>query len=485
MLKSDLRISFEQVGVEPAWVLLQPADGPVWRVSVEQWARLCRGQVIPEADGAPDPLWQEAARRALLLEELSPEELRVSRGTLAEEPLEGSSASEGCDEAPLGSRWLSRAEVEALELVSLPEARYRCEQCGESCRAGYEVGVLPPLEAEALARWVPPDVRLEVGGAAWQLLHREGTCALLDPVSRGCSLHAALGAEHKPRACRDFPLLLSLLPGGVLRLHLQWECTRLHRTGLVGSRWEGDRLEGLLSSEREGWEVLIPAAVVPVGDGRLISLDAYLGWESELLELMEQWSPTVMVLALPELVEGISRRAEGLRVRMEEILADTALRPRELLEELVMRLAPLIQALIRQGEELEPGLAWLSSVDRRRVYRAFVARQLRQWQAGGLPVMEHARGDEGLYRAWLRNRVFGLSLLRAPTLYGGALELGLRYMLAVNGMEQPPEVEIEGSVGGVAQRCLVAVEHALRQENLMRAYASAHEVFDDAAPFEL
>lgn len=492
LLHPQLRISFERVGAGSApWVLLQPMEGPAWRLSLPQWQRLSQPSETEGLGWPTDPLWQEAKVRGLLECAPAPASsdastpLREQTSAPLDEPLLVADAAVlaeqgGLPPAQLQTQLLAWSEVQGLEWESLPEARYRCEQCGESCRAGYEVGALPAMSETVWQHWVPVEQRFQGLDSSWQLLHHDGACVQLDPQTQGCLLHAAGGPLVKPRACRDFPLLLSRLPGGRLRLHLQWECTRLHRTGWVGACGEGERLERLLGEEPGGWEVTQPSPVLTVGDGRLLPLEAYLAWEQELLRLCDEWSPSVVILALPGLVEGMPRRTDGLREQLEQELKETAEQLQQVLEARFFELAPLFQALLRQGEGLEPALGWLSRGDKRRVYRAFVMRQLRAWQGGELPSLRGAEEQERLYRAWLKNRIFGLSLLRAPSLYVGALELGLRYLLAVSGREQPPEVKGEPA-GAVAQRCLVAVEHVLRQENLVRAYEEAYELLNNDA----
>src|SRR5262245_71646 len=135
-LREDLEVAAERVSGQPDRVLVRAPGGevhawlePDWRllilldgkVSIARIARLAAGIGIPTSIPQSAAVIREARRRSHLRD-------RRRRST-ARPPL-------------LDWRPLTREEMRR-PLLALPEARYRCERCGESCSAGYETGPLP------------------------------------------------------------------------------------------------------------------------------------------------------------------------------------------------------------------------------------------------------------------------------------------------------------------------------------------------------
>lgn len=109
-----------------------------------------------------------------------------------------------------------------IPLHLLPGQRFSCEGCGRCCRAPWNIAVDGPSRARISGSGLEARVRREIGGPPLVedregrvvLARRSGACVFLDPAGR-CRIHADLGVEAKPRACRQFPFLLQATPEGV------------------------------------------------------------------------------------------------------------------------------------------------------------------------------------------------------------------------------------------------------------------------------
>lgn len=345
---------------------------------------------------------------------------------------------------------------EPLVPDTLPEARYQCERCGESCSAGYDVGPLPPttrLPAAATVRLPTP------GGLAPHLPHLDGRCTQLDPATGLCTLHATLGFDAKPEACRHFPILLLHTPEGP-RAALQWECTRLHRQLDHGPA---------LVTQLEGAHPLVPETLfecVEIGDGRLVSFARYRHLEQVLLDACLRYGPDTVAFSLPPLVRAWAGRSP--ESAWEDILATTASSLKDCADQFLLDQSRLIVALYQDGQALHTATGHLHPSDRRRVYRTFCQQILERWIQGG-PIPLTPLPALPLFTAWMRNKLFALSLLTAPSVKAGALELLLRWSMLRTGLTVPLDFSPEGSPGDAENRRLVALEHGLRAERLWTA----------------
>jgi Fe-S-cluster containining protein len=117
-------------------------------------------------------------------------------------------------------------------MLRATSARYRCTGCGDCCR-GWDVP-LQPGEADAFRRaadGVIPAERLaravgraRHGGVEVETLVGTGGQCVALADDQLCRIHAARGAEAKPRACRIFPLTFVATPGAEVRVGLSYAC---------------------------------------------------------------------------------------------------------------------------------------------------------------------------------------------------------------------------------------------------------------------
>ena len=103
-------------------------------------------------------------------------------------------------------------------------ADYGCRRSGACCRSGWDIPVEPEIEAgldAAVASgalppeppWSRPLAGLPHGARVVLRVSREGECVFHE--ARSCAVHARLGAQALPSACRQFPRVATLTPLGV------------------------------------------------------------------------------------------------------------------------------------------------------------------------------------------------------------------------------------------------------------------------------
>ncbi|MEW6279705.1 MAG: hypothetical protein AB1758_13845 [Candidatus Eremiobacterota bacterium] len=119
--------------------------------------------------------------------------------------------------------------------MHFPDLPYDCLQCGKGCQGGWRVLAdepsmqrltgSPPVR-EARSRGYEPFQRCDDG--LYRLgSYENGHCLFLRP-DRLCAIHADLGFEAKPRACRQFPFLLVETPDGPV-VGLSFRCTAVQQ----------------------------------------------------------------------------------------------------------------------------------------------------------------------------------------------------------------------------------------------------------------
>ena len=98
--------------------------------------------------------------------------------------------------------------------VQTPEgARFTCQGCGRCCQ-GWTV----PVERSAAERlrkhdWGgEPSEPLDTAEYPYRIRQVNGRCFFLDATGR-CRIHAEIGYEAKPHACRAFPLAVLEMDG--------------------------------------------------------------------------------------------------------------------------------------------------------------------------------------------------------------------------------------------------------------------------------
>lgn len=476
-LRSELLVSSERSVGGEAFVLIQTPEGGLTRWRESDWRRLlaadgCQGLFQSQAQVRPLlPVLPEDATGAKRLKQLT---RRAERSGLFQT---GDALQTDSVQVDAPGVAFSRAPDKPL---TLPEARYHCYQCGESCRAGYEVGPLPEPPVLDKALTVPM-----LDGA--HLPHLEGTCTQLvtlpgSPPKDGCRIHAEHGWQRKPLACWEFPILLARTPLGT-RAYLQWECTRLHRS-LV----EGPALSESLPESVHGRGVWQAPTVVARQGGRLVSFERYALLEGDLLRRVSDCAAVDdldrLMLGLPyavEMLQSWPADEASFQVAFEPLLPSQQVSVESLLDDFLLDQAPFWHELRLQGLRLTKQARWLSKNDRRRLYRGFLQQVLNRWEkreegtvTGGLP----KTAQLPLLKAWVRNRLFGLELLRAPTLELASVTLSLRYALIRESFGVRPSKTLtevwtrtgDDASGHAEQRRMVALDHGLREERLEKAW---------------
>lgn len=127
-----------------------------------------------------------------------------------------------------------------LPLETVPGLRVTCTRCGNCCHL--PVGPLPDADVARILGldWaaagetapVEPTVR-RAGEDAWLAQTDDGACVFLEP-DRLCRIHRCFGAEHKPDACRLYPLS-SVRRAGRLLVGLAYDCPGLGEATVAGT----------------------------------------------------------------------------------------------------------------------------------------------------------------------------------------------------------------------------------------------------------
>jgi len=224
--------------------------------------------------------------------------------------------------------------------------RYRCTSCGDCCR-GWDVP-LQPGEGDAFRRHAEGVVPVErLRGAVGRARHggveveilvgAGGQCAALAD-DQLCRIHAAHGAESKPRACRIFPLTFVATPGGAVRVGLSYACPAVldgegepldRQVDEVESVYRG-AIEGSRYLLRAPGEVALAAGVIMPWSDAQVLVDAMVAAVREPGSLVRRFCRAGALAALVQL--GLSEKrgfadalAEARRRRdglVDEALAD-------------------------------------------------------------------------------------------------------------------------------------------------------------------
>jgi hypothetical protein len=187
-------------------------------------------------------------------------------------------------------------------LTYLPEARFSCQRCGESCRVGR--GEFRVSDATKMAVEAMPWDRLRPGrfdgkdlfplldrpdptpfGQQHGILLRDDgiVCGFFDEAD-GCMIHHAAGRAVVP-TCHKFPFMFTRTPDGV-DVWSSFQChAALYGQGKPFSENEADIRERLWANRYHVWrvkeEVFLKSPAQP------ISWDAYRAIENGLLEILD------------------------------------------------------------------------------------------------------------------------------------------------------------------------------------------------------
>lgn len=198
-----------------------------------------RGFAVASALDGPQPLDALAARLAADPDAIARVVASFDRLHLLATPTATALAA---DAAALDA--VRAAPAADVPVLVRPDARFTCTMCG-SCCGGHNVG---PVFQDVLDGLAPHAAELERATATAKglffamggdpdapdrqqvLCHQSrGSCIFLMD-DRRCRIHAALGGDRKPRACRIFPYEFVATPRGVA-VTIQRECR-----GLVEAR---------------------------------------------------------------------------------------------------------------------------------------------------------------------------------------------------------------------------------------------------------
>ncbi len=351
-------------------------------------------------------------------------------------------------------------------LSLLREGRFACQESGDCCRS-FRFG---PLSADEVARIEALDLAgAGLGEGPWfrslrgpdgalrVFLAGEERCVFQREDAR-CGLHAAFGAEAKPRVCRLFPYTAQATVAG-LKLYDKGACSCFSRSATQGTPVTEDleRLLPLLGSPE------LEHPTVFVGRGLAIDFGAFLRLQRVLVREAGEGeaSAPALLARLAARARGFGRAAaacpleagepeRGLGRALEEAPPplptsdDAPEAVAELCAALVARLAVELAAgpqgsqsarRLRQIGELLPLLHLVESQARAaaggRLEGPYRALRALPWEAAV---------DE-LLRIGLRQRLFGRQALVAGRVRAGFLRLALYTLLVLYGGRQRAAAE--------------------------------------------
>ena len=188
------------------------------------------------------------------------------------------------------------ADLAALPLHIVDDARHTCVRCGACCHYAIPVSAEERRRLEAYP-WpeevIPEEAGrlfnvqpcLQWGGVEETIATRSAPtrCALL-AADNLCRVHGALGAAAKPFPCRLFPLAFPVLTPGRVVISLTLECPWIHATYDDGERL-ADRAAELAGLVAEMEEIYALPDEVPLDGERTVAAEAYLAWEHGLLDV--------------------------------------------------------------------------------------------------------------------------------------------------------------------------------------------------------
>jgi Fe-S-cluster containining protein len=249
-----------------------------------------------------------------------------------------------------------------LPLRWLPEARFACAMCGESCRASKWRNTVSDAARQALEAMPWRHLQPRLAGkalttlpegapeGAWRgdvelAVGHDGWCAFYDP-QLGCAVHSVLGRQPLT-SCHQFPFSFTRTPDGV-DVWATYHChAALYGLGGGFAEREADIRSRLWAGR------IAPRAVghsVPLtGDrgGFGVSWDVYRAIEAELLDWLDP--------ALSEPLEPRLQAAEGFMAGLCEAPPETAESVRDRAQ--VQREAPrLSRPPSQRGDPLVEGL---------------------------------------------------------------------------------------------------------------------------------
>ena len=95
----------------------------------------------------------------------------------------------------------------------LPEQNFDCSQCTKCCR-GWRISIDPSTQAKLQGHSLGQSTLDQRDQKFYARKTNEGACVFLSSDNL-CSIHSQLGADHKPRGCRQFPFRLCRTPDGI------------------------------------------------------------------------------------------------------------------------------------------------------------------------------------------------------------------------------------------------------------------------------
>lgn len=390
-----------------------------------------RGHDVARALDAPQALTALAARLGGEPEPVGRAVASFSRLHLLDTPDARAHAS---DAEALAA--VTRADRATVPLLIRDDARFTCTMCG-SCCGGHNVG---PVFEDVLDGLSPHAADLEAAtrtakglffamGADPDAPEREqvlchqsrGSCVFLMD-DRRCRIHAAIGGDSKPRACRIFPYEFVATPRGVA-VTVQRECRGFPEARL-GKRLADDtdalrRLVALAPS------LTSVRRIISMAPGFSMTWDAYERIESALHNATDA-HPDDACAALAAgrdvlvTASGNDPTAPAPRTSVADLRADLD----QLVTALLGRIAPMREAVPTPTAEL--------------LVRADALDHLRDALTGlrdDLPrvVAPLARPDQrALFNEHLHHALMSKTLALAPTVLAGWARLSFGWVVAMS-----------------------------------------------------
>jgi hypothetical protein len=193
--------------------------------------------------------------------------------------------------SPVAIGWQRHRHQESLPLVSLPEARFTCQNRGDCCQVRkWQVPVSANTRTAiaAMPRESPPDQPWEMpqfqpaDNGGWQIV-ADGDGACHAHADHGCAVHEALGWQPIP-ICQIFPIQATVTPDAIA-VTASFTCLTVGDNVGAPLAEQADDLESRLAPWRHGL-ARVPKTLPLWPDGPTLSWEAYKSLEAALLDLL-------------------------------------------------------------------------------------------------------------------------------------------------------------------------------------------------------
>jgi|GEM_PF-1966794 len=437
------------------------------------------GQAVASALDAPQPIADLAARLGADVEPIARAVTSFMRLHLLDTPEARALAfdAEALDR-------VEKTPPASVPLLVRDDARFTCTMCG-SCCGGHNVG---PVFDDVLDGLAPHAADLEAATRTAKglfftmgsdpnapereqvLCHQSrGSCIFLMD-DRRCRIHAALGGDKKPRACRIFPYEFVATPRGVA-VTIQRECRGFLEAR--GGQRLADHLDEIRSLVALAPSLSTVKRIVAMAPGQPIPWDHYQQLEDALHATVDQHAASAdaaaTLVALRDVVfaaAGGEPDAEVPGTDVDTLRTDLDALVTALLE----RVGAMRKAIPEPTAEL---VVKADSLDHLRDALTNLRADLPRALA---PL---ARGEQReLFVEHLHHALMSKSLAMAPSILAGWARLAFGWVLATTlAVHRARQVKRRHLVGQDVMDALVVTSFLMRHEDIAERLLPA---FDEA-----